>query len=118
MGKKFENILICGGRNYKDLETMRLIIFPLSPRKIIHGGATGADYLATQVAHEIGATCQVYEANWKLGRQAGPARNQRMLDKGCPDLVVAFPGGKGTADMVRRAKSNGYMVVEVSKRPQ
>jgi hypothetical protein len=37
------------------------------------------------------------------GRAAGPRRNQRMLEDFRPDLVVAFPGGRGTAYMVRRA---------------
>ena len=46
-------------------------------------------------------------ADWtKHGKAAGPIRNQKMLDE-CPDLVVAFPGGKGTADMVRRAMKAG-----------
>lgn len=27
-----------------------------------------------------------------------------MIDEGKPDIVVAFPGGRGTADMVRRAR--------------
>lgn len=30
-----------------------------------------------------------------------------MLDEGKPDLVIAFPGGRGTADMVNRAKVSG-----------
>jgi hypothetical protein len=38
-------------------------------------------------------------------------RNQAMLDYGKPDLVVAFPGGKGTADMVRRARVAGVKVL-------
>ena len=43
--------------------------------------------------------------DWKkYGKKAGPLRNQQMLEEGKPDLVVAFPGGNGTADMVRRAK--------------
>ena len=29
------------------------------------------------------------------------------------DLVVAFPGGPGTADMVRRARAAGIKVLEV-----
>ena len=41
-------------------------------------------------------------------------RNQRMLDEGKPDLVVAFPGGRDTADMVRRARSAGVEVVEIA----
>lgn len=36
-----------------------------------------------------------------------------MLDEGKPDLVVVFPGGTGTADMVRRAKKAGVEVIEV-----
>jgi hypothetical protein len=33
-----------------------------------------------------------------LGRAAGPIRNQAMIDDGKPDLVIAFPGGHGSAD--------------------
>ena len=40
-------------------------------------------------------------------------RNQKMLDEGKPDLVVAFAGGRGTADMVRIAKRSGVEVREI-----
>lgn len=57
----------------------------------------------------------MYPANWlKYGRMAGAMRNQQMLDEEEVDLVVAFPGGKGTADMVRRARAAGIEVREVS----
>jgi hypothetical protein len=60
----------------------------------------------------------VYPADWaKHGRAASPIRNQQMLDEGRPNLVVAFPGGRGTADMVRRARSAGVEVIEVDKPP-
>jgi hypothetical protein len=36
-----------------------------------------------------------------------------MLLEGKPDLVVAFPGGKGTADMVRRARKANVPVKEI-----
>jgi hypothetical protein len=42
----------------------------------------------------------------------GPLRNQEMLDA-APDLVVAFPGGRRTADMVRRAKRVNVKVIEI-----
>jgi hypothetical protein len=32
------------------------------------------------------------------------------LRKGKPDLVIAFPGGRGTADMVARARKAGVPV--------
>ena len=57
----------------------------------------------------------VAEADWaKHGRKAGPIRNQRMIDEGRPDLVVAFPGGTGTADMVERARVAGIRVIEIA----
>ena len=36
-----------------------------------------------------------------------------MLDDGKPDMVVAFPGGRGTEDMMRRARNAGIRVIEV-----
>lgn len=46
----------------------------------------------------------------KYGKSAGPIRNQTMLDDGKPDLVLAFPGGRGTADMVAKAEKHGIPV--------
>jgi UDP-N-acetylmuramoylalanine-D-glutamate ligase len=55
----------------------------------------------------------IYPAKWDLhGKSAGPIRNQQMLDTGV-DLVIAFPGGKGTAHMVSIAKKAGVKVVEI-----
>jgi len=47
------------------------------------------------------------------GRAAGPVRNAQMLAEGKPDFVVAFPGGRGTADMCKQARARGVKVVEV-----
>lgn len=43
---------------------------------------------------------------------AGGIRNQQMADFG-PQLCIAFPGGSGTADMVRRAHAAHIRVIEV-----
>jgi hypothetical protein len=52
-------------------------------------------------------------AEWEThGRKAGPIRNARMLEHK-PDLVVAFPGGKGTANCVAQARGMGVEVLEV-----
>jgi hypothetical protein len=76
--------------------------------------ARGADTFAEEWARAARLPCTVYQANWEgLGRKAGPIRNQRMLDEGLPDLVVPFPGGKATADMVRRAREAAIEVIEV-----
>lgn len=109
-------VLVCGGRNYHNRAALRAYLSNLGPQKvslIITGAAPGADKLATEWAAECGIQFREFPANWKAhGRAAGPIRNQRMLDEGRPDLVVAFPGGRGTADMIRRAKAAGVMVEE------
>ena len=39
-------------------------------------------------------------------------QNHRMITEGAPDLVIAFAGGFGTADMVEQAKAAGVEVIE------
>ena len=56
-----------------------------------------------------------YVADWAThGKKAGPLRNQRMIDEGHPDLVIAFPGGKGTDDMTRRALAAGVATIRMN----
>jgi predicted Rossmann-fold nucleotide-binding protein len=108
-------ILVCGGRNYDDYEAVVKTLSWLGPDLIIHGGAPGADSLAAEYARETKTPVKAFLADWQThGRAAGPLRNQQMLDEGKPDLVVAFPGGIGTADMVRRAEAAGVKVQEVT----
>jgi hypothetical protein len=84
---------------------------------IIHGCAPGADTWADRWATFAGRNCERYPADWRLhGRAAGPIRNAQMLAEGKPDLVVAFPGGKGTQNMVRQARAYGVRVIEIPGR--
>ncbi|CAN1722779.1 DUF2493 domain-containing protein [Hyphomicrobium sp. 1Nfss2.1] len=108
-------VLVCGGRAFRDVVWLRSALDRLHVEvpfaRVIAGGACGADTLAAEWAVSRGIPADVFMADWEgLGRKAGPIRNQRMLDEGKPDLVVAFPGGRGTADMVRRARDAGIEV--------
>jgi aspartokinase-like uncharacterized kinase len=110
-------VLVCGGRAFADkLRLFRALdrIHADTPiRHVVQGGAQGADHLARQWAAERGVPSVSYHADWgRFGRSAGPRRNQEQLERGAPDLVLAMPGGSGTADMVRRAKAAGVSVVE------
>ena len=99
-------VLVCGGRNYNNADKVYEVLCDVSPSSIIHGNAAGADDLADAWAKANHVPVMPFSADWgTFGRSAGPKRNQEMLDKGKPDLVVAFPGGKGTADMARRASA-------------
>lgn len=108
-------VLVCGGRDYADRAYLWSILDGLGPPEvsvIMSGMARGADTLAAQWATRFGFPLLKFPANWERdGKAAGPIRNQRMLDEGKPDVVVAFPGGRGTADMVRRAEKAGVRVI-------
>lgn len=107
-----KRVCICGGRNFNDKEFSFEILDNLKDRNIIvvSGGATGADALGEQWAKLRDKQIEVFRADWKNnGRAAGPIRNQKMLDSGI-DLLVAFPGGSGTAHMVRICKEAGVLV--------
>ena len=111
-------VLVCGGRDYYDAETMEKVLANcLVPDTdvVIHGGARGADALAGDIAGRVlGFPVEVYPADWySHGKAAGPIRNQKMLDTGI-DLVLAFPGGRGTADMIRRARKAGVKVRKIA----
>lgn len=111
-------VLVTGGRNYanRDLvfETLDKLHAKTPITCVVHGGANGADSLADFWAVTRNINQSVFPANWKkYGRSAGPIRNQVMIWEGKPELVVAFPGGDGTADMVSRATGAGVRVLTI-----
>jgi len=109
-------IIVCGGRDYANSDEVWRVLGDLDDVEgiaaIAHGGATGADSEAGEWAARMRKSVSVYRARWKQdGKAAGPRRNQRMLDEFKPDAVVAFPGGRGTADMVSRAEAEGVRII-------
>ncbi len=112
-------ILVCGGRQYSDNRRVADTLRPLVNEEtvLIEGGAAGADYIARLFAERHNIPVLTFAADWsEHGKGAGPIRNQKMIDEGRPDLVVAFPGGRGTADMVRRAERAGVTIQHVQQR--
>lgn len=112
-------VLVCGGRSFADKVKVWTTLSQIHARDgitcLIHGAAPGADTLAEEWAAERHVSRHRFPAQWeKHGKAAGPIRNQAMIDRGRPDLVVAFPGGAGTADMVRRAKADDIKILEIS----
>lgn len=130
-------VLVCGGRDYAKEDRINTVLGDLHHGTagpitcVIEGGATGVDRLAFHWSrnslikeHESydalwndvdveGAVIKYHKNGMPYNIMAGPQRNQRMIDEGKPDLVVAFPGGNGTADMVRRARAARIPVLEI-----
>jgi hypothetical protein len=111
-------VIVCGGRNFRspaqvwrELDRLHADC-PITA--LMQGGATGADRFAREWAITKPAVhCFVCNADWDLyGNAAGPIRNAKMLEWK-PDLVVAFPGGRGTASMVKLSRAAGVEVREV-----
>lgn len=116
-----KRILVCGGRAYANqdqfnraMEHAKQWFDPYFC--IIQGQAKGADYMASFWCFTRGIPCMGMSALWHFYRKkAGSLRNTWMLDFGQPDLVIAFPGGTGTANMVEQARDRGIPVWEVPR---
>ena len=119
-------VLVCGGRKYSDYNTVSEVLdaqifehfgdYPYQNVTIIQGEAKGADKLGKLFAQARSCDLESYPADWdKYGKSAGFIRNKQMLEEGKPDLVVAFPGGKGTQMMVDIAVKAGVKIVLVQE---
>lgn len=113
--------LVCGGRDanasllrYVADVLDRIIILEGRPASICHGDAKGFDSLAKTWANERRITAVPFKADWrKHDKGAGPIRNKQMLEQFQPDLVLAFPGGNGTENMISQAKKAGIKVLRI-----
>lgn len=123
--------LVCGGRKYARGDVVNGVLNKLYPEVVISGMATGADSLAAawadahpdvtllpfpakwQDIHRPGAVVKKRWDGTLYDAAAGGVRNQRMLDEGKPDCVIAFPGGSGTEDMIRRAQKAKVPVIYI-----
>lgn len=111
-------VLVCGGRNFQDAALLNATLDNLHALDeitlVIHGAARGADTLAGRWGAKNNIRVDAYPAHWdEHGKAAGPIRNGEMLRWSRPDMVVAFPGDVGTADMVKKARAAGVTVMEV-----
>ncbi len=111
-------VLVCGGRDWRDAELVESTLDRLRAARgpfdcLIHGGARGIDRIAGKWARKNGILEWDFLPEWhRAGEHDGSVRNQRMIAEALPELVIAFPGGLGTADMVERAKAAGVEVIE------
>lgn len=110
-------LLVTGGRDFADRDFLFATLDRLHAEYgftlLIHGDARGADQLAGEWAQERGVAILARPADWlRYGGGDAPRRNRQMLDEK-PDLVVAFPGGSGTRNMVDIASKAGVKVVVV-----
>jgi predicted Rossmann-fold nucleotide-binding protein len=113
-------VLICGSRRI-EWRQAQLLWQELSRRHkaqpfdaIITGTRSGVDTAAVEWARTNCVPWACVPANWnKHGKAAGPFRNRRMIWLWQPGIVLAFPGGAGTENMVQTAESLGVTVERI-----
>lgn len=108
-------VIVCGSRDFDDDRMLCRVLDRFHAKTpialLIEGGQSGADSLARRWAIRHQVPNQRFKADWNHGLSGGPKRNRQMLVEGKPDAVIAFPGGKGTANMVRQATHAGVPVL-------
>lgn len=116
-------VIVAGGRDYGDYEHVRAVLDSFRPTlgitEIVSGCAPGADTLGERWAMEHGIPVKPFPAKWKtdsgeIDRGAGFRRNEEMARYA--DCLIAFPGGRGTAHMIKRARRHGLKVYAVPDR--
>lgn len=113
-------IAVAGGRDFDDRELLDRVLTEALQQdpdmRVITGCAKGADRMTCGWACRNSVPYQVFRADWnRYGKAAGPNRNHEIIHKGNPDILIAFPGGVGTADIVRRAEVAGIPVIRQSR---
>jgi len=112
-------VLITGGRKYRNRRELYAVLDRLHAERrftfLVHGDADGADTLAHKWALERGVQPVAMPALWDYDGEvkAGSKRNKRMLDFAKPSLIVAFSGGRGTANMMKIGFDAGVELIDV-----
>lgn len=106
-------LAVTGGRDYRlvavDAAFLEALVTRMGVTELLHGGQSGADLDAAAWARARGLTVTEIPANWKaFGRAAGPIRNRELASRA--DAVAAFPGNRGTNDMIAAATKRGLRV--------
>jgi hypothetical protein len=125
-------IIVTGDRNWHAHDLVEQVLNRLLQRYgpgfiIVHGGATGIDRAFAEACDDLGVEQEAHPARWEeldapgaviryranrtsYNANAGPIRNQEMVDLGA-DLCIAFhraiSASKGTKDCARRAIEAG-----------
>ena len=108
-------LIIAGGRNYvlSDNDRRRLahLHIELGFTEIVSGGAMGVDAAGEVFAVANNIPVRRFPADWdKHGKAAGPIRNRQMAEYA--DAIALFPGGRGTASMMRAAERAGLKIYD------
>lgn len=111
-------VLATGGRDYANWLRLCAVMDEIHAlcaiECLIEGEAPGLDRLSKLWAVARRIPVLPLKADWTgRGVSAGSHRNAQMIVRGSPDVVVAFPGDKGTRNMLLQAKRFGVPSIDL-----
>lgn len=116
-------IWVFGGRHFDDYDAAYGTLYDVADRGdvLITGAAPGADLLAEDIWRDMQRPYVGIPAEWQYqAKGAGPIRNRVIAngtwtpDLWTPDLAIAFPGGRGTADARHTCDERSIEVTDVA----
>ena len=116
-------VVVGGGRDFNEASRIWDFLDKLHasrPIEILATGACpygGADKHAENWAKSREVCYFGFPAKFKLGgAKEGPIRNRVMIEHVRPHIVIAFPGGRGTASLLNEARKADIWAVDLSKK--
>ncbi len=107
-------LAVIGGRDFKDYDLMKQALDRMAPKKVISGGARGADILAERYCEEHEIDNVIYRPNWDLGSKPHEYERNVFIIHECTE-VIAFWDGKspGTKHCLDLAKEKGKQITVI-----
>lgn len=107
-------VIVCGGRDFTDYKFLSSTLDQYDIECIIHGFANGADKFSGRWARSRRIPEIIVPAQWtNYQKSAGAIRNSWMIKYTKADTLIAFPGGRGTQNMINQAHKNGLKVIKI-----
>ena len=121
-------VLVTGGRDPEPLVCQEVVdclawmhMFYGSGLRVLHGDARGVDTVADDYCKEVAIVVKGFPADWDThGKKAGFIRNTHMatlllqwIAGGHTGEVLAFEGGRGTANMKTVAERVGLQLTTI-----
>jgi hypothetical protein len=100
-------VAVCGGKDFLAQNLISAVLNNLHREEYISevlvGKCRGVDELVASWAIRTGIPVTYYESDWlSFGAEADDVRNQALVAEQ-PYVIVLFPGGKRTANLLQKA---------------
>lgn len=121
---RYNKACVTGGRDFEDEPFVHKVLTAawrkFRFKELVHGSASGVDTFADNWCKKNGVKAIPYPADWdEHDLAAGRIRNAEMWNQERFELLIAFPGNRGTSHMTNLCRTVGIRRLIVRyKRPK